>query len=86
MRFERPLADFSPEWGAHCIEYLLDNDILTKGLPQAELRIIAISLLIADDNGAFMRDDLQEALADPSIVNAADQILRRASEHGLVQD
>lgn len=86
MRFERPLADFSPEWSEHCVEYLLDNNILEKGLPQPELRLIAVSLLIADDNGAFMKDDLQEALADPSIVNAADQILRRASEHGLVQD
>lgn len=86
MRYDRPLADFSTEWSEHCIEYLLDNNILGKGLPAPELRLIAISLLIADDEGAFMRDDLQEALADPSIVNAADQLLRKASEHGLVQD
>lgn len=86
MMRDRPLADFSPEWAEHSINYLIENNLLTKGLPQDHLRFLAVSLLICDDNGSFMKDDLEEALLDPSIVNAADQLIRKASEHGMVQD
>ncbi len=76
---EQPLADFSPEWAEHAIDYIRRNGLLERELSQEALRVMAIGLLICDDNGMFRPEDMHEALDDPSIINAADQLLRKAA-------
>ena len=74
-----PLADFSPEWIQHSIDYIVENRFLERDLSQEALRVMAVSLLICDDNGMFRPEDLHEALDDPTILNVADQILKKAA-------
>lgn len=74
-----PLADFSPEWIQHAIDYIVDNGMLDRGLKPDSLRLLAVSLLICDDNGMFRPEDLHDALDDPTILNVADQILKKAA-------
>lgn len=38
---------------------------------------LAVSILICDDNGMFDQEELVAALCDPSIVNAANQVLKK---------
>lgn len=76
----QPLADFSPEWISHGIDYIKRNNLLDRELTTEALRVMAIGLLICDDNGMFREEDLREALDDPTIVNVADQMLKKAAE------
>ncbi len=75
----QPLADYSPEWLQHAIDYIIDNRMLERELSPEALRVMAVGLLICDDNGMFRPEDLHEALDDPTILNVADQILRKAA-------
>lgn len=75
-----PLADYSPQWMQHAVDYILDNGMLDRDLSADSLRLLAVSLLICDDNGMFRPEDLQEALDDPTILNVADQILKKAAQ------
>lgn len=74
-----PLADFDPEWIQHGVDYIIINRMLERDLSPEALRLLAVSLLICDDTGMFRPEDLHEALDDPTILNVADQMLRKAA-------
>ncbi len=75
----QPLADYSPEWLQHGVDYIIINRMLERDLSPEALRLLAVSLLICDDTGMFRPEDLQEALDDPTILNVADQMLKKAA-------
>lgn len=63
------------------MEYLEQNghiERFEKGeLTRDDLLLIVVSILICDDEGSYLMGELTSALDDPSIVNAADHVLRK---------
>ena len=74
----RPLADFSPDRRAAALSWLRGERLLTSGVSYEARLMAAVGLLICDDGGHIKQADLVAAMADPSIVQAARELLREA--------
>jgi hypothetical protein len=73
-------ADYSPEWRANAVDYLVGRNPFAEDLSDEALLLLAVSLLICDDDGGFYPSQIDEALLDPSVVNAASNLLQKARE------
>ena len=71
-----PLADFSEERRAHALRLLRAEKVLIDPRLSDDAKLLfCVSLLVCDDFGFARRDDVNRAVLDPSIINAARQIM-----------
>lgn len=75
------MANFSRERRRHVRDVLRRSGILASDLTDTEQLMYAVGCLICDDAGRFTHADLRTALVDPSIVQAARTLLRKAGQH-----
>ena len=71
-------ADFSRERRRHVVALLRRSGVLSNVSPDAQL-LYTVGALICDANGRFSKAELDAATADPSIIEAARQLLRKAA-------
>lgn len=71
-------ATFSRERRRHVVALIRRNGLLRNVSRDAQL-MYAIGALICDDAGRFSQADLDAATADPSIIAAAQELLRKAA-------
>lgn len=71
-------ADFSPERRATALSWLREELATAPDLTYGARLMAAVGLLICDDAGRIKEADLQEAMGDPSVIQAARSLLREA--------
>lgn len=74
----RPLADYSPERRETALSWIRHEGLLTSNVSYDARLMAAVGLLICDDAGHIKQADLEVAMGDPSIVQAARSLLREA--------
>lgn len=76
---QTPLANFSPERREVALAVIRGSGVLTHPAMTYESRLLyAVGTLICDDAGLFEKAAVNEAMSDPSIVQAARALLREA--------
>lgn len=73
------MPDLSRERRRHVLNALRRSGIFTSDLTEHERLIYTLGCLVCDAAGRFTNADLQAALADPSTVQAARTLLRKAA-------
>lgn len=75
-------ADLSRERRRHVLQLMRRTGVLTDThLTDKDRLIYVVGALVCDDVGRVNTTDLAEALRDPSIVQAARALLRKAGAH-----
>ena len=69
-------ADYSPLRREWCMRYLADHS--TDGLTQDAKIQLVVGMLLCTESGYISRAALDSAARDPSVINAARQILKDA--------
>lgn len=63
-------------------KYLDESGVIehyqSGGVTREGVLMLTVGILICDDYGSFGEDELMVAMCDQSIVNAADQVLKKA--------
>lgn len=75
-----PLANYSEERRLAALSWIRGEGLLASAISYDARLAAAVGLLICDDAGHIKKADLHAAMADPSIVQAARQLLREARE------
>lgn len=70
--------DFSPERRQVMLGLLSDDDFLSADLPESARILYAVSGLVCDDAGVALESDIAAALDDPSVIQYARSLLKRA--------
>lgn len=73
-------ANFSPERRATAISWIQGEGLLTSDVSYQARLLAAVGLLICDDAGRIARADLDAAMTDASIIQAARSLLREAQQ------
>ncbi len=72
--------NLSPERRERAVDWLAVQQIATRpDLTDGARLLAALGLLVCDNDGRVTKADLDAAAADPSIVQAAHQLLERSS-------
>lgn len=71
-------ADFSPERRAHALAWIRGEQLLDASVSEDARIIAAVGLLICNDTGFLKQTELDAAMTDPSIVQAARTLLDEA--------
>ena len=74
----RPLADFSTERRETALSWIRGQGLLAADVSYDARLMAAVGLLICDAVGHIKQDDLEAAMSDPSIIQAARALLREA--------
>lgn len=72
--------NLSDERRAHGIAWIRGEGLLTSGVSDGAQLLAAVGLLICDDVGFMKQDDLDAAMNDPSVIQAARKLLADARE------
>jgi len=71
--------DYSPERRATALSWIRGEGLLHSDLTDGARLLAAVGLLICDEAGRIKQADLNEAMSDPSVVQAARNLLREAA-------
>lgn len=71
-------ANYSPERREQALAHLAAHEHCMLALGRSERELHAIALLVCDDDGFALASDLNEALMDPSVIQAARALLVEA--------
>lgn len=71
-------ANYSPERRQQALRHLAEHEHCMLALGRRARELNAVALLVCDDEGFILESDLQAAVADPSIRQAARALLTEA--------
>lgn len=71
--------NFSPERRATALSWIRGEGLLGSGLTEDAQILAAVGLLICDDMGRIKQADLQASMCDPSVIQAARNLLKEAA-------
>lgn len=74
------MTDYSDERRATALSYLRGEGVLDSDISESARVMCAVGLLICDDQGFIKKAELEAAMRDPSVVNAAENLLREARD------
>lgn len=71
--------DFSPERRATALSWIRGELLTQPDISDGARLMAAVGLLICDDSGRIKETDLESAMRDPSVIQAAATLLEEAA-------